>query len=119
MKWKEKKAVDLAFQRVMLGTSPPMNWSQIFTEISSSLVIISHRKWDGEEDRMGDKGRRFQTSVTIVEGVGVGTLCLIKRGANESIRERGGGGGGDCCIKSLNHLSRRVNLKPFSKRKAC
>ena len=39
----------------MLGTSPPTNWSQISKEIPLSLVIKFHRKWDGGEDRIGEK----------------------------------------------------------------
>ena len=38
-----------------------MNWSQISKEIPSSLVIMSHREWDGGKDRMGEKGRGSQT----------------------------------------------------------
>ena len=48
----------------MLRASPPMNWSQISKEIPLSLVIIFHRKWNGGEDGMGEKGGGSQTSVT-------------------------------------------------------
>ena len=40
-----------------------MNWSQISKEIFSSLVIISHKEWDGGEDGMEEKGGESQTSV--------------------------------------------------------
>ena len=50
----------------MLRTLPPTNWSQISKEIPLLLVIMSHREWDSGEDGMGEKGRRFQTSVTIL-----------------------------------------------------
>ena len=42
-----------------------MNWSQISKEIPLSLVIISHRKWDGGKDGMVKKGGGSQTSVTL------------------------------------------------------
>ena len=41
----------------MLGTLLPKNWSQISEEIPSSLVIISHREWDGGEGGSEEKGR--------------------------------------------------------------
>ena len=41
-----------------------MNWSQISEEIPLLLVIMFHRKWDGGEDEMGEKGGGFQTSIT-------------------------------------------------------
>ena len=56
--------MDSAFQKAMLGTLPPMNWSQISKEISSLLVTMSHREWNGGEDRMGEKGGGSQASVT-------------------------------------------------------
>ena len=49
----------------MLETSPLMNRFQISEEIPSLLAIMSHREWDSEEDRMGEKGGGFQTSVTL------------------------------------------------------
>ena len=45
-----------------------MNWSQISEEIPLSLIIMSHRKWDGGEDRMVEKDGGFQTSVTDARG---------------------------------------------------
>ena len=56
--------MDSAFQKAMLETSPPTNWSQISMEIPSSLVIMFHSEWDSREDGMGEKGERSQTSVT-------------------------------------------------------
>ena len=52
----------------MLGTSLPMNWSQISEEIPSSLVIMSHREWDSGEDGREKKGGESQTSVTLFMG---------------------------------------------------
>ena len=43
----------------------PMNWSQISEEIPSSLVIMSHREWNGGEDGREEKGGGSQTSVTV------------------------------------------------------
>ena len=48
----------------MLEIFPSMNWSQISKEIPSSLVIMSHKEWDGREGRMVEKGGGSQTSVT-------------------------------------------------------
>ena len=62
---KQEEAVDSAFQKVMLRTSPPMNWSQISKEIPSLLVIMSHREWDSGKGRMAEKDGEFQTSVTL------------------------------------------------------
>ena len=49
----------------MLRTSLPMNWSQISKEIPLSLVIMSHREWNGGEGRREEKGGGSQTSVTL------------------------------------------------------
>ena len=38
MKWKEKEAVDSAFQKAMLGTLPPTNWSQ--TSVTSATCVL-------------------------------------------------------------------------------
>ena len=57
--------MDSAFQKMMLETSPLMNRFQISEEIPSLMAIMSHREWDSEEDRMGEKGGGFQTSVTL------------------------------------------------------
>ena len=66
MKCKEKEAMDSTFQKVMLGTLPPTNWSQISAEIPSLLVIMSHSLWDSGEDKTGEKGGRSQASVTVM-----------------------------------------------------
>ena len=50
----------------MLGILPSMNWSQISEEIPSSLVIMSHREWDGGEDGREEKGGGSQTSVILI-----------------------------------------------------
>ena len=55
--------MDSAFYKAMLGILPPTNWSQISEEIPSSLVIMSHKEWDGGEDRIGKKGGGSQPSV--------------------------------------------------------
>ena len=57
--------VDSAFQKVMLGTLPPMNWSKISKEIPLLLVIMFHREWDGGKDRIGGKGGGSQASVIL------------------------------------------------------
>ena len=49
----------------MLGTSLPMNWSQISEEIPSSLVIMFYKEWDGGEGGREEKGGTSQTSVTV------------------------------------------------------
>ena len=48
----------------MLRTLLPTNWSQISEEIPSLLVIISHKKWDGGEDMIGEKGGGSQIFIT-------------------------------------------------------
>ena len=55
----------MAFQKAMLRTLPPTNWSQISAEIPSSLVIMSQRVWNGGEGGMEEKGGGSQTSVTL------------------------------------------------------
>ena len=77
-KWKKREAVDLAFQKAMLGTLPPMNWSQISKEIPSSLVIMSHRKWDSGEDGNEEQGRGSQTSITTILKQGVRITSLLR-----------------------------------------
>ena len=52
----------------MLGTLPPMSWSQISKKIPSSLVIMSHKEWDDGEGRIAEKGRNSQASVTQAVG---------------------------------------------------
>ena len=47
----------------MLGTLPPMNWSQISEKIPSSFIIISHKEWDGGEGRSEEKDGRSQVSI--------------------------------------------------------
>ena len=49
----------------MLGILLPTNWSQISEEIPSSLVIMSHREWDGGEGRREEKDGGSQMSVTL------------------------------------------------------
>ena len=49
---------------MMFRTSPSTNWSQVFEEIASLLIIMSHKEWDSGEDGMGEKGGRSQMSVT-------------------------------------------------------
>ena len=56
--------VDSAFQKAMLGTSPPTNWSQISAEIPLSLVIMSQKVWDSGENGMEEKGGGSQMFVT-------------------------------------------------------
>ena len=61
---REKRGDGFSLQKAMLGTLPPMNWSQISEGIPSLLVIMSHKEWDGGEGRMAENGRGSQTSVT-------------------------------------------------------
>ena len=49
---------------MMLRTSLPMNWFQIFGEIPLLLVIISHKEWDGGEGGREEKGGGSHTSLT-------------------------------------------------------